>query len=316
VSNPIISVIVPVFNCAPCLVELTARLIKSLEAITEDFEIILINDSSQDEAWEVISRLTKTDNRIKGINLTRNFGQHNAISAGLDNCKGSWIVIMDCDLQDQPEEIEKLYYKAKEGFDIVLGRRQQRKDSFLKKISNKTFYSIFNYLTESNLDPGVGTFRLISFKVVGKYRLLNERIFFLGPMLDWFGFRVATIDISHYERKHGVSSYGSKKSLHLALDGIISFSDKPLRFIIKFGLGLFIISILSAIVIFLKKSHGGSVDIGISSVIVFMIFSTGLIITSIGLVGVYIGGIFREVKQRPRYIIYESINFEWQQSKS
>jgi dolichol-phosphate mannosyltransferase len=308
VSTPVISVVIPVYNCGSCLLEISSRLKGTLPQISEDYEILFINDSSPEEAWETIFNLAKNDQRIKGINLSRNFGQHNAIAAGLDNCKGEWVVMMDCDLQDQPEEIFRLFTKTKEGFDIVLGRRDHRGDSFLKKVSGKLFYSIFNYLTGSNLDPAIGTFRIISSKVVESYRLLNERIFFLGAMLDWLGFKVSYIDVLHKDRQIGKSSYGNKKKILLALDGIISFSDRPLRFIIKLGVSICVVSFIYFFILLFNGLSGGGGNIILVAILVIIAFSTGLILSAIGLVGIYIGGILREVKQRPRYILKETIN--------
>ncbi|HRS18823.1 MAG TPA: glycosyltransferase family 2 protein [Bacteroidales bacterium] len=142
-----ISVVTPVYGCKTCLVELYLRLKTTLEQITQDFEIIMVNDASPDGAWETIVELAARDQRVKGINLSRNFGQHYAITAGLDHAQGEWVVVMDCDLQDQPEEIVKLYAKAQEGWDIVFARRTQRQDSFTKRLFSKIFHRVFSYLS-------------------------------------------------------------------------------------------------------------------------------------------------------------------------
>lgn len=202
---PYFSIVIPVYGCKTSLQELYLRLKKSLEEINPDFEIIMVNDASPDEAWETIMELALKDQRVKGINLSRNFGQHNAITAGLDNCKGEWVVIMDCDLQDQPEEIIKLYNKALEGFNIVLGRRENRKDSYVKKISNKLFYSIFYYLTNTKLDNTVASFRIISKKVVESYKELKEYHRFINLTMAWLGFKVGYVNIEQAKRTIGNS---------------------------------------------------------------------------------------------------------------
>ena len=144
-ENPHISIVTPVYGCANCLERLHERLVSSLSEISENFEIIMVNDGSPDDAWDRIIQLGKRDGRIKGINLSRNFGQHHAITAGLDYAHGDWVVVMDCDLQDQPEEISKLYRKAQEGYDVVFGRRIARRDNYLKRLGSELFYKVLEY---------------------------------------------------------------------------------------------------------------------------------------------------------------------------
>jgi glycosyltransferase involved in cell wall biosynthesis len=314
-NTPYISVVIPVFNCSECLVELNSRLKESLNTISENFEIIYINDSSTDDGWITISGLALKDKRIKGINLSRNFGQHYAITAGLDHCHGSWIVVMDSDLQDQPEDIVNLYNKTCEGFDIVLGRRSTNNFSSVNKFTGRVFYSLYNFLTRSSLDPNIGSFRILSSRVVLKYGLLNERIIFFGAMIDWLGFRVTAIDVDHKARKQGISSYNYIKKISLATDGIISFSDKPLKYILKLGLFLSSLALVFLMIICLRTMVGFQVFSEWQTVIAFIGLFTGIIITTLGIVGIYIGGIFREVKNRPRYIYSDTINIDLENQK-
>ena len=165
-NNIEISVVAPAYKCSECIEELYTRLIVSLAKITNSFEIIFVNDGSPDNDWGVIKKLAISDKRVKGINLSRNFGQHYAITAGLDYAVGNWVVVMDCDLQDQPEEIGKLYNKALEGFDIVVGVRENRKDNFFKKITSALFYVIFNYFTDQKLNNKVANFGIYSKQVI------------------------------------------------------------------------------------------------------------------------------------------------------
>ena len=171
--KPHISVVTPVYGCSACLNQLHARLEAILTTITSDYEIIMVNDGSPDDAWETIKLLVEKDKNVKGVNLSRNYGQHKAITAGLDFADGDWVVVMDCDLQDQPEEIVKLYQEALKGFDVVFGRRDQRKDSLFKKLSSKAFYKVYDYFTESKIDNTVANFSIISSKVVRTLRLLR-----------------------------------------------------------------------------------------------------------------------------------------------
>jgi len=305
---PLISIIAPVYKCADSIDELYARLTKTLPQISHDYEIIFVNDGSPDDAWEIISLLAKNDKKVKGINLSRNFGQHNAISAGLDFCNGEWVVVMDCDLQDQPEEIIKLYNKATEGYDIVLAKRVNRKDNFIKKIFSNLFYKIFSYLSETQYDPTIGTFRILSKKVVGSYRLFNEKLLFFGAMINWLGFKSISIEINHKERKSGKSSYNINRKIKLAINGILSFSDKPLRITIKIGILLSVAAFFFILYKVFEAMLMGTTAMGWSSLIAAIGFSTGLIISVIGIVGLYVGSIFKEVKGRPTYICSEKIN--------
>jgi len=161
-----ISVISPIYGCKECLFELYDRLVKTLSQITENFEIILVNDACPQSSWERIAMLCAKDPRVKGINLSRNFGQHYAITAGLDHATGDWVVVMDCDLQDRPEEIIKLYTKALEGYDIVFGRRAERKDSFIKRFGSMAFNRVLEYFTETKHDNSIANFGIYAHKVV------------------------------------------------------------------------------------------------------------------------------------------------------
>ena len=157
-----ISVVIPVYGCSSVLQELHQRLLKALLPITDSFEIIMVNDACPEDSWAEIKLLAKKDQRVIGINLSRNFGQHRAITAGLDRAAGEWVVVMDCDLQDRPEEIPKLYNKAQEGFDVVFGRRVRRKDTVLKRLGSSFFYTTLSYFTDSPMDSSIANFSIIS----------------------------------------------------------------------------------------------------------------------------------------------------------
>ena len=194
---PLISVVSPVYGCSTCIYELYSRLKETLEKISCQFEIIFINDASPDEAWLQITEIAKKDRRVKGINLSRNFGQHYAISAGLDHCSGEWVVVMDCDLQDQPEEIPKFYQKAMEGFDIVYGKRVERKDTFKKKISSKFFSLLLQLLSGEKIDSSIGNFSIVSRRVILKLNSFSELNRNYGLFLFWLGYKSSSIEIDH-----------------------------------------------------------------------------------------------------------------------
>ena len=301
-----ISVVTPVYGCKDCLKGLYERLVSSLTEISTDFEIIMINDASPDGAWETIKELSENDKRIKGINLSRNFGQHNAITAGLDYAQGDWVVVMDCDLQDQPEEIIKLYNEALKGYDIVFGRREQRKDFFLKKLSSKLFYKLYDYFTDSNIDSTIANFSIVSSTVVKKLRQLKERDRSYPLFVNWVGFKRINVNIDHAQRERGKSSYTLYKLINLAIDSVISQSNKPLRMSIKFGFLMSLVSMLYATWLVLRYLAYSVPVPGWTSVMVSIYFIGGLLFANMGILGLYIGKTFDEAKNRPLYIVQET----------
>jgi dolichol-phosphate mannosyltransferase len=303
-----LSIVIPIYGCKTNIIELYIRLEKVLNKISPSFEIIFINDASPDGSWEIIVDIAQRDKRLIGINLSRNFGQHYAIKAGLDNCNGDYIIVMDCDLQDRPEEIEKFYNKAIEGYDVVLGMRKGRKDNFFKRNTSKLFFIAYNYLTEVKIEPGIGNFALYSRKVINEYNKIRERNQALILFAGWLGFNSTTIEIEHSERKHGKSSYNINKLLNLAINNIISQSNKPLRMFIKFGFSIATLSFIYSIYLITKKLIYGSA-LGWTSIMVAIFFIGGLLFANLGIVGLYLGRIFDELKNRPLYIISQTINY-------
>lgn len=305
-NNIHISVVTPVYGCSKSLDGLYKRLKNTLETIAEDFEIIMVNDASPDNAWESIKELAQKDTRVKGINLSRNFGQHRAITAGLDYAQGDWIVVMDCDLQDQPEEIIKLYNKASEGYDIVFGRRVERKDGFFKKLGSKVFYKIYDYFTESKIDNTIANFSIISRKVLNSLNKLREQNRMYPLFINWIGFKRTEINIEHASREDGKSAYTFSKLINLAIDSIVSQSNKPLRLSIKLG---FLVSFMSLIYSFwlIVRYLTFSIPVeGWTSVMVSIYFIGGLLFSNMGILGLYIGKVFDEIKNRPLYLIQET----------
>jgi polyisoprenyl-phosphate glycosyltransferase len=304
---PFISIISPVYRAEPIIDELVVRIVKSIEPITTNFEIILVDDLSPDNSWKKIEENCIKDSRVKGIKLSRNFGQHYAITAGIDKSKGDWIVVMDCDLQDQPEEIVKLYNKALEGFDVVLAQRVERKDTFLKKLGSSLFYKSLSYLTGTKQDASIANFGIYSKKVIDAIKTMRESIRYFPTMVNWVGFKKIAIEINHAERSEGTTSYNLKKLLNLALDIILAYSDKPLRLTIKLGLIVSASSFCFGIFYIIKWLLGDIQVLGYTSLILAICFFSGCIIAVLGIVGLYIGKIFEGVKNRPIYIIDKEI---------
>jgi len=303
-----LSIVSPVYGCSTSLIELYARLTETIKQITTSYEIILVNDASPDNAWEVIENLCERDGRVKGINLSRNFGQHYAITAGLSFTKGEWIVVMDCDLQDKPEEIIKLYEKAQEGYDSVFGQRKQRKDKFVKRLFSIVFYRLFSYLTETRQDATVANFGIYSRKVIDAVLEMGDQIRYFPTMVQWVGFKKYFLEVEHLERQEGESAYSFKGLMKLAINNIIAFSDKPLRLTVKIGFYTSLISLFIGVLYMYRYFAGEIVVLGFASLIISIWFLSGIIISLLGVIGLYLGKMFEKAKDRPTYIINNILN--------
>jgi len=302
------SIISPVYQAENILPILVKRIEDSMLKITPDFEIILIEDGSPDNSWGEIEKLSKSNKRIVGIELSRNFGQHYAITAGLDHAKGEWIVVMDCDLQDQPEEIPKLYSKVKEGYDVVLASRHARQDSLFKRTFSFLFYKVLSYLTGYKQDESVANFGIYHKNVVSAIVKMRESIRYFPTMVKWVGFKTTKIKVKHAPRLEGETSYNMKKLIKLAIDIILAYSDKPLQIMIKIGFFISVSSMFVAL-FFLYKWISGMISVtGFTSLIVSIWFLSGIIMMTLGIVGLYIGKTFEGVKNRPIYIIKSKTN--------
>ena len=300
---PLISVVIPVYKAEECLHELYRRLASALSTISKDFEILLVEDCGGDRSWDIICELSRQDTRVRGFRFSRNFGQHYGITAGLDNAHGEWVVVMDCDLQDRPEEIPRLYKKAQEGFDVVLALRAERKDSLFKRLSSYLFFRLFRYLSGLDYNGDAGNFRIVSRKVADCYRKMRENLRLFGALVTWMGFPTAAINVEHAERVGGKSSYTFRKLLHLAVDTVIAYSDKPLRVTVKFGLVISLIAFAFGIYFIVRTIFYNQPVAGWPSLIVSLYFLGGVIISILGIIGIYLGKVFDEVKGRPLYII-------------
>lgn len=303
-----ISIVSPIYKAENIVKELVKQIIFNVEPLVPDFEIILVNDASPDKSWQVISEICRKDKRVKGINLSRNFGQHNAITAGLSFAQGEWVVVMDCDLQDRPDEIPNLYKKALEGWDSVFAQRINRQDSFFKRLSSKCFYSLFSYLTDTRQDSSVANFGIYSKKVVTAILSMKDSIRYFPTMAQWVGYEKYYLPVQHDVRLEGSSSYSLKQLYKLAFGNIIAFSDKPLKLVVKFGFTLSFLSMCIAFYFFIRYLLGEIVILGFASLIVSMWFLSGITIMLIGVVGVYIGKVFDNTKNRPVFIVKENLN--------
>ena len=303
-----LSIVSPVYRAAEIVEKLVREIHLSVKTITDDYEIILVEDGSPDNSWSKIEAICKVDNRVKGIKLSKNFGQHPAIAAGLKASSGEWVVVMDCDLQDRPSEIPNLHIKGLEGFDAVQASRKNRQDSFSKKITSKIYFSVLRYFTDMKFDGNVANFGIFKRNVVDAVCSMQEPIFVFPIMINWIGFKKTILEVNHSEREEGNSSYNFRRLFELAVNIILANSDKPLWIMMKFGLSIASIAILLALFILFGYIKGFVTQPGYSSIFLSIWLLGGIIITMIGAVGLYIGKIYEGVKDRPKYIIQKQIN--------
>ncbi|MFN9596579.1 MAG: glycosyltransferase family 2 protein, partial [Bacteroidota bacterium] len=242
-----ISVVSPVYKAYDIIPELVSRLKHVLDIIGNSYEIILVEDGCPQNSWSAISEECKKDERVIGVKLSRNFGQHNAITAGLSHVTGDWVVVMDCDLQDQPEEIPKLFSKVSEGYKIVYAVRNERQDAFLKRLSSSMFYRFFSYMTDTKQDARIANFGIYHKTVIDAILSMRDNIRYFPAMAQWVGFSSIGINVNHAPRSAGKSSYNWKSLFKLAMVNIIAFSGKPMYLNIRFGLFIVFISFLIAI---------------------------------------------------------------------
>jgi dolichol-phosphate mannosyltransferase len=307
---PVISIVSPVYRGEKMVHELVCRIQKNVSGFTEDYEIILVNDASPDNSWQAILQECSIDHRIKGINLSRNFGQHRAIFSGLQYAKGDWVVVMDCDLQDKPEEISTLYKKALEGYDVVFAQRVERKDSLLKRMSSTIFYSVFRFLSGVKFDNQVANFGIYKQSVIQSVRNMPERDRSFPVQVSYVGFKTTHIPVTHGQRQEGGSSYTLKTLLKYASGIIISNTNKPLRLMVALGFILSFLSMMMALYnVIAYFCHMIEVP-GFTTTVFSIWFVGGMIMMQIGIVGIYIGKVFDQVKGRPLYVVMDEVNID------
>ena len=308
---PHISVVTPAYRCAECIPELCRRLTAVLDRIDANFEIVIVNDASPDRDWDTIQELARVDRRIKGINFSRNFGQHHAITAGVDHASGDWIVVMDCDLQDQPEEIVKLYRTATvQGYDVVFARRENRKDSFLKILASRSFNFVLNRLVDLHITSEISNFSIFSRRVADNYRRLREGSRSHVLTLLWCGFKTGYVNAEHAARFAGKTTYNLRRSIGLAIEAITSQSNRPLRISMRFGFALAALAMGFACYFVVRQLFFGVAVSGWTSTIVSLYLLGGLLIANMGIVGLYLGKVFDETRRRPIYIISDTLNVQ------
>jgi len=306
-KRPIISIVSPVYLCTGMVEELVRRIKQATVEIADDFEIVLIEDGSPDGSWIEIEKECKKDNRVKGVRLSRNFGQHFAISAGFAYARGETVVMMDCDLQDDPKYIPQLYQKLQEGYGIVYTKRSRRNYGFVKNIFSNIFYKTLSWISDFKLDPDIGNYTILSRTAVDAFLSFNDYIRGYLFVLRWLGFETAHIMVEHQERASGKSSYSITKLVGLALNMALSYSDKPLRISIYTGL-IFSLMAFAGIVYFIWGFFSGNILPGWTSTIVMLSLIGGLLMIFLGVIGLYLSKVFEQTKHRPLYIVQETEN--------
>lgn len=302
-----LSVVIPLYNEAAVVPELCQRVKNVLDVLVQDYEVIFVDDGSADDTWSRVRQFAATDARFRGLRLSRNFGQHHAITAGLDHCDGDWVVIMDGDLQDQPEDIPRLLHKAEEGFDVVLARREYRSHGLFKRLSSRFFWLVFNYLTGMHYDERVGNFRIISRRVLESVRAMREQLRFLGGLVKWVGFPQAEIAVRQAARTYGKTAYTPARLWRLAQEIVVAWSDRPLRLAVRLGFAVSGLALVYGTYVVIRALIRGVPVPGWSSLIVSLYFLFGLTFVILGLIGSYLGYTFAETKRRPLYVIMDSI---------
>jgi len=300
-----LSVVIAVYGCSECLAPLYKRLVDSLESVTSTFEIVFVDDCDNSDSWDILTALARDDARVAAYKLSRNFGQHAAITAGLAQCTGRWAVVMDCDLQDPPEKIPALYAKAQEGFDIVLTRRLQVRRPWYRKLATATYFRLLQLFSNFGADTNIGSFSILSRKVIDSFLLFQDRERHYLFILRWLGFNSTVLDYQQGERYSGRSSYGFRTLLIHALQGFFFQTTRLLRWVIYFGLFVSLSGVLLA-VYFIYSYFVHTVYPGWTSLSVLILFFSGLIIVTLGITGLYISRIFEQVKARPLYVIAET----------
>ena len=300
-----LSIVSPVYRAERLVGKLAGEIREALEPLGISFEIILVEDASPDKSWKSICECCEKFAEVRGVRLSRNFGQHYAISAGLSMARGDWVIVMDCDLQDRPAELPRLLQKAAEGYDVVVARRAIRQDGLFKRLSSRMFYGTLGWLTGTVHDPAIANFGIYSSKVILAINSMPESIRYFPTMVRWVGFRTASLDVEHAARPEGKTSYNLRKLFNLALDICLAYSDKPLRMAVGTGFFVSLIGFVFAGFMVVQACRGEIQVLGYASLIVSLWVLAGLIIFIMGVVGLYVGKCFEGVKRRPAFIIAE-----------
>ncbi|MBR5157909.1 MAG: glycosyltransferase family 2 protein [Clostridia bacterium] len=305
------SIVVPVFNEELVVEESYKRLKQVMDTTNEPYELIFVNDGSRDKTPEIVAQICENDKNVRLINFSRNFGHQTAITAGMDNSSGQAVVVIDADLQDPPEVILEMIEKWKEGYDVVYGQRLKRKgETFFKKATAKMFYRLLSSMTSVDIPVDTGDFRLIDRKVCDVMSSLTEQNRYVRGLVSWVGFRQTAVTYVRDERFAGETKYPLKKMLKFAMDGITTFSYKPLKLSTYVGFLVAGASFIYLLVVICLRLFTDTTVTGWASTLAVSLIFNGVILMMLGIIGEYIGRIYDEAKGRPLYIIREKLGFD------
>lgn len=300
-----IAVVVPVYQAEQTLDPLLSELVPTLTRLAEDYEIWLVDDGSTDGSWAAIERLAAGNTRLHGLRLIRNFGEHVAITAGLDRVDADYTVIMACDLQDDPAAIPAMFEQATRGADLVLVRRMKRRDAWLKRQLARAFYAVISLLFHVDYDYRVGNFRLLTRRAVDYFRLHRERMRNVNAIMALMGLSTAYVDVTHRARRHGRSTYTLARSARMAASVIVGYSDIPLLVSGAFGGVLLVSSLVWGAWLAMATLLGREVS-NVALIVCAVLGIGGLVLVNLGIVGAYLGRAAREAKERPMYFVAQS----------
>ncbi len=302
-ASPDLSFVIPVYGSPESLEPLSSRVRSVCLRMGVSYELILVDDRCPFNSWASIGSITEKDPSVTGVRLSRNFGQHAAIQAGLSLATGAWIIVMDCDLQDRPEEVPALLAKAREGFDIVRARRVERNDPWFRRLLSRLFYSLLSFLTDTQQSPDIANFGVYHSRVIARILAWQESSKYFPAIIPWVGYAQTEISVEHDKRFSGQSSYNIRKLFRLAVDVIVGFSDKPLTLVMTAGLAMAATSFCVAFAVLLLHVVGLITVEGWTSIVLSLWFLSGCLLFALGLVGLYVGRILIETKGRPTFII-------------
>jgi len=300
---PFVSVVVPLYWSAATIEALVERIGEVLRQRDVSYEIVAVDDGSGDDTWARVLGLLPEHPELRGLRLTRNFGQQSALGVGLEASRGQWIVTMDADLQDDPQHIPALLEKAESGFDIVLAQWADPVGTRSARWTSRVFYRVFNRLTGVDLPPGTGTYRVISRRVVDHFLALPDRTEFFGGMVAWFGFPLTTVPVVRHEREQGESGYSFRRRLSLAMSALVSFSTIPLKMAAVAGLLACVFALLLGLVVVILRFAGVIEQAGFAGIMVALLFMSGTILLSTGILGFYLGSLIKTTSRRPGGVI-------------
>ena len=311
---PEFSVVIPIYNEEENIAELYRRLTFVMEALCTSmnqpencYEIIMVDDGSKDSSWHIIEEIHAKDSRVKGISFSRNFGHHVAITAGLDYAKGGAVILLDGDLQDPPEEIPKLFEKFREGYDLVYGIREERKDPVFRRLTSYLFWLILRKFSGVDIPRGQTMLRIMSGRLVGVLKEMREQARFVHGMMAWTGFKTVSLQVRHNPRVRGKSKYNIHKMFMLAFHAVTSFSTVPLRLATYVGVTSSLISFIVGMYFLYRKIAYGIPVLGYASIIISILFVGGIQLLVLGILGEYLGRTYQEIQRRPLYIVRESL---------